>query len=695
MRSHAELHRHTFRGDVWYVLQDHHTGRFHRVSPTVNLMLCLMNGQRTVQEIWDAVAAKATDQPPTQDETIQLLSQLHASDLLQSEFSPDLNELSERSERHNRRELIQRLRSPLSFRLPLFDPDRLVGFMMPLVRPIFSAFGFFVWCVLVAAAAVLVILHWSELTQNVTDRALAAENIVVILLIYPVIKTLHELGHAFATKRWGGEVHEIGVMLLVFVPVAYVDASSSAAFIEKRRRIIVGAAGIMVELGLAAIAAFVWVNASPGLLRTVAFNTMLIGGVSTLIFNGNPLLRFDGYYILSDLIEIPNLADRSNKYVFYLLQHYVFGLDQVDSPATGRGEEPWLFLYSISSFLYRTTVSIGIALFLASRFFFFGIAMALWALTTIFVMPCVKGAKYLLYDRRLDGYRRRTFSAVGGTAAIVIFVLFLLPLPYATVAEGVLWMPNRSEVRARTSGFIDAVLPSEDVSPGNVLVKMNDPIIASQVDVRNAQLDELQERYNAARLIDRVQAEILTEQINHIQKAIAVLAGRNADLRVSSSESGHFVALHADDLPGRFVKQGELLGYVIGKKDVTVRTIVTQGDVDLVRQRTKRVLVRFANDLSTVHAAEIVREIPSAEQEVPSMALTTQGGGTIAVDPNSKSPKPQALFGLFQFDIALDSSVPVDYAGERAFVLFDFGKEPIAWRFVRAFRQAFLSHFHV
>ncbi len=155
---------------------------------------------------------------------------------------------------------------------------------------------------------VLAVLHWPELTSDVTDRVLATENVALIMCVYPIVKSLHELGHAYATKVWGGEVHEVGVMLLVFIPVLYVDASASAAFRQKHRRIVVGAAGIMVEMALAAIALIVWIYAAPGLGRTVAFNVILIGGVSTLLFNGNPLLRFDGYYIFSDLIEIPNLA---------------------------------------------------------------------------------------------------------------------------------------------------------------------------------------------------------------------------------------------------------------------------------------------------------------------------------------------------------------------------------------------------
>ena len=151
-----------------------------------------------------------------------------------------------------------------------------------------------------------------------------------------MVKSLHELGHAFATKVWGGEVHEVGLMLLVFIPVLYVDASASAAFRQKHRRIVVGAAGILVETTLAALAVIVWVYGSPGIGRAIAFNVILIGGVSTLLFNGNPLLRFDGYYIFSDLIEVPNLATRANAYLFYVIQKHLFKIDSVDSPVADR-----------------------------------------------------------------------------------------------------------------------------------------------------------------------------------------------------------------------------------------------------------------------------------------------------------------------------------------------------------------------
>ena len=130
----------------------------------------------------------------------------------------------------------------------------------------------------------------------------------------------------FAVKRWGGEVNEMGITLLVFMPIPYVEASSSATFPSKWQRVAVGAAGMYLELLLAGGAMFVWLYMGPGLLRTLAFNTMVVAGVSTVVINANPLLRYDGYFILADLIEIPNLAPRSYRCLGDLVQRYLFGV---------------------------------------------------------------------------------------------------------------------------------------------------------------------------------------------------------------------------------------------------------------------------------------------------------------------------------------------------------------------------------
>jgi putative peptide zinc metalloprotease protein len=696
LRAHTAVHRQMFRGKIWYVLQDHQTGRFHRLSPIANLMLCLMNGQRTMRDIWDAAGRKAKDDPPTQDETIHLLAQLHNADLLQGEIPPDFDEMAERSEKAGQRRLMQRLRNPLALRIPLFDPDRLLDLTLPLVRPLFTVFGFLAWLALVLTGLVLAVLHWPELTSDVADRVLATENVALIMCVYPVVKSLHELGHAYATKVWGGEVHEVGVMLLVFIPVLYVDASASAAFRQKHRRIIVGAAGIIVEMALAAIAIIVWIYASPGLGRTVAFNVILIGGVSTLLFNGNPLLRFDGYYIFSDLIEIPNLGTRANAYLFYVIQKHLFKIDSIESPVTAPGEAKWLIGYALLSFAYRLSVSIGIALFLSTRLFAIGIVMAVWAIGVIALLPLLKGMKFLATSPRLRGRRERAFAVVGGLTAVALLILFVIPLPYSTVAEGVIIVPDQAEVRAKTEGFVTKVLTSSGstITANQPLVALEDPTLDAQVAVIKAQLDETRQRLEAVRQIDRVQAEMFADQAAHLADKLATFQSRRRDLTVASSQAGQFVIADAENLPGRFVKRGDLLGYVISDNDLVVRTVVPQADVDLIHQRTTRVEAHVIEDLDRPIDARILREVPGAQQDVPSLALTTRGGGTITLDP-SKTQRPQALFSLFQVDVQLVDPMRMRTQGSRVYVRFLHGNEPVAWRVLRTMRQFFLGQFRV
>ena len=696
LRPHTAIHRQVFRDKVWHILQDHQTGRFHRLSPIANLMVCLMDGRRSMQEIWEAVGEKAKDAPPTQDDTIKLLSQLHSADLLQGEIPPDFNEIAERSETASRRRLLQRLRNPIAQRIPLFDPNRLLDLTLPLVRPFFTTFGFLCWLGLVGAGFTLAALHWSELTADVVDRVLAAENVALMMAIYPLIKSLHELGHAYATKIWGGEVHEIGVMMLVFIPMLYVDASASAAFAHKRRRIVVGAAGILVETALAALAMIVWINASPGLGRTVAFNVMLIGGVSTLLVNGNPLLRFDGYYIFSDLIEIPNLGARANSYFFYLIQKHIFKIPDLDSPLTEPGEAKWMLSYAVLSFIYRLSVSVGVALFLSTRLFFFGAILAFWAMASIAVTPVFKGLKFLATSPRLRSRRGRAALIVGGASAALALALFVVPLPYATVVEGIVIVPDQAEVRARSEGFIATVSTQTgaDVTPGQELVRLEDPNIKARVEVIEAQLEETRHRYIAIELVDRVQAQMLADQITHLTGRLETFRERERELSIVADQPGRFIMPRAADMMGRYVKRGDLIGYVIGDANVMARVAAPQSEIDVIRHRTVDVDAYMVENLARSVPAHIVRETPAAGRDVPSLALTTRGGGDIALDP-SRTHRPEALFSLFLIDVELLESSRDHSQGSRVYVRFRHGDEAIAWRLIRAARQFFLGQFNV
>lgn len=696
LRSHAKIHRQRFRGQVWFVLQDQASGRYHRFSPSANLVISLMDGKRTVQEIWDLACSRLEDGVLTQDETIRLLAQLHRSDVLHGDVPPDVAEMSERASQQKRKKQTLSVLNPLMLRAPLFDPERFLSATFPLVRPIMSWFGLLLFLGVTGAGLLLAGVHWAELTNNITDRVLATQTLLTLLVTYPVVKALHELGHGYAVKRWGGEVHEMGVMFLVFMPVPYVDASSSAAFAEKWRRALVGAAGILVELFLASIALIVWLNAEPGLFRAFAFNVILIGGVSTLLFNGNPLLRFDGYYVLSDLTEIPNLGQRSNRYLLYLVQRYLFGAEGVQSPVSAKGEAAWFTCYGLAAFVYRMFVMVAIVSFVASKFFVIGVVLAMWSCLLMYGLPLVKGLWYLLTSPTLTRRRGRAVSVVAAAVALVLALGFAVPLPFGTVAEGIVWTQDDSTVHARTEGIVIKVLasPNSTVEAGQPLVAMEEPFLAAQVRVLEAEVEELRLQRDATGVEDRAGAQIIGQRLRHTEAALALNRQRLEDLIIRSPVSGKFILPNAQDLPQTYLKKGQPFGYVADLRAPAVRVIVTQDVIDLVRQRTERVEIRFPNHVWDVYPASVERETPAASGQLPSLALSTVGGGRIALDPGSPEGA-KALQNLFQLELRIDSPVTVSAIGGRVHVRFDHGWEPLGWRVYRSVRQVFLKRFNV
>lgn len=374
--------------------------RFFKFSPSAYGVIGLMDGDKTVEQIWEIVCEKPGD-APTQDEMIDILSQLYRADVLQCDVPPDAAEILSRHEQQKQRRWQNQILSVFSWRFPLVDPERFLRWFLPVARPLFGWFGALLWLAVVIPAAVLFVTHWGDLTEGVLDRILVPRNLFAIWILFPIIKILHEFGHAFACKTYGGEVHDMGIMLLVIAPVPYVDATSSSAFREKWRRVVVGAAGMLVELFLAAIAIFVWINAEPGVVRSMAYNTIFIASVSTLLFNGNPLLRYDGYYILADLLEIPNLRNRSTQYLLYLCERYLFGSKDALRQRATVSERIWFVSFGILSFVYRTFVVVAILMFVAQKLFHVGTVLAIAAAAVWLVFPPLKGIYFMLTNPRI------------------------------------------------------------------------------------------------------------------------------------------------------------------------------------------------------------------------------------------------------------------------------------------------------
>ena len=696
LRSHVEIHRHHYRGELWYVLEDHASGRFGRFTPTAYRIIGLMDGKRSVQEIRAAAKANLGEEAPTQEEVIRLLSQLHAMDALQSDVVPDTAELLKRFEKKQSALWKQNLKSPLFMRFHLLDPDRFLTRFQGLVKPFFSWPGFILWLVVVGTGAFLAGVHWQDLTRGITDRILDPGNLVVLWLVFPVLKAVHEFGHGFAVKLKGGEVHDMGIMMLVLTPVPYVDASAASAFREKRERILVGAAGMAVEVFIGALALFFWTSAEPGPWRSMAYNVIFIAGVSSILFNGNPLLRYDAYYILSDFLEIPNLGPRGLRYSGYLCQRYLFGVRDAEPPESTRGERIWFVIYTVASWAYRIFIYTAIVLFIASKFFFIGVLFACWSALSMFLLPAMKGIKYLASSPRIRKKRTQAVTATVLFLGGIGILITLVPVPLSTRAEGVVWIPEQSFVRPGTDGFVDRLIaqPGTRINSGDALVECSDPLLPAQIKVLEAQLGELQARYDAQIIADKVKADITKQEMQHVVAKLEDACDRANELTVRSTASGALVVPKPQDLPGRFVKRGELLGYVLDPATITTRVVVFQGDVDLVRQKTYGVRVRFPERIAETYSAVLRREVPAATDKLPGRALSQEGGGEIAIDPRD-TLGIKSFQKIFLFDVELPNHGGLYNVGGRVYVRFDHGNEPLVWRWYRAIRQVFLRRLNV
>ncbi len=697
LRPETMVERHVLRGQVWYVASDRFSTRTYRFTPAVWSVLMRMDGRRTLDRIWREVAERAGADAPAQDHLLGVVAQLFTAELISSDRPVDMHDIAERAETFMRRSVAQRYRNPMFLRVPLFNPDSTLSSTLHLVSPFCGPLGGVLWLAAMVWFAVEAGLHWTELTKDVTDRVLAADGLLVFLLTFPPLKVLHELGHAYAIKLFGGAVHEIGISFLTFMPAPYVDASATDLFPSRWHRVIVGAAGMMVELAVAAVALAVWLAAEPGLMRSVAFDVIFIASVSTVIFNANPLLRFDGYYIVTDALGLPNLAARSQRIYLSLAQRQLFGLRSVKPTETAPGERFWLLLYAPASFVYRMVVVVGIALFIGTQYFFFGVALVAWMLVTTIVWPLVKGMRYVLLSPALAKRRLRALAVIAGTLVLLVGGIAFIPIPYGTVAQGVVWIPDDARVTAAVSGDAGTLLvqPGSQVEAGAPLLQLSDPFIASKRASAEARLAELEARLAAVEPHSAYEAQLTRSQIGFAKDDLAETVRRQAALTVKSPRGGTFLVPKSDSLVGSFVKQGDTIGYVMSGSEPMVRAAVPEGDIDLVRSRVKSVAVRLEGSiLQDVEGARVAREFPAATRRLPSQALASGNGGPFALDPTDKDQNT-ALLPFFTVDVSVPSDLVRDHWGERAWVRFDHGASPMLERWWRSARQVFLGRFHV
>ncbi|MDH5340334.1 MAG: hypothetical protein OEW22_11200, partial [Rubrivivax sp.] len=457
LRAGVRVTRQQVRGQPWQVVTDPLSGRHHRFNRMAWQLVASCDGRRTLDEVWSALVDAAGDGAPTQAEAIDIIGRAFGGHLLLGDIPPDaaaVVRVASRRRGRQRRDAI----NPLAFRLRLWDPDAFLARHFAPLRWLFAPAVLRGLAGLIALAALLFVVQAGEFGRDAQRLVSDMRGLMLLWLAYPVVKALHELAHAFAVKHYGGEVHSVGITLLFLTPVPFVDASASAAFASKHQRALVAGAGIAVELLLAGLALAVWTVLEPGLARELATAVVLVGGVSTLFINGNPLLRFDGYHVLCDLAELPNLAQRSRGYWLHLLRRHLLGLTGSVFAGLAPGERPWLLAYAPLSWALRSVLLALLAVGLARTWPWLGLLLVLAALWLALLGPLANAVRWVVQSPQLARRRARALAVLLAGTGAVSALAFALPLPQTSHAPGVVSLPDEAQVRLQVGGFVEAFL---------------------------------------------------------------------------------------------------------------------------------------------------------------------------------------------------------------------------------------------
>ena len=695
LRPGVTVSRRVEQGAVWHILSAPESNRHFRLDQAAYAIIGALDGRQTLDAIWRRALDRFGDSAPGQDETIRLLGQLHQADALNAGTAPTLGEFERRARRMQRQKALQQLRNPMFFRIPLVDPDRWLTATLPVVRPVFSRAGFVVWLTIMVWLAAQAVRNWDALAATVADRALAFDNLMIAALVFPVAKAVHEFAHGWAVKFWGGEVREVGIMFLVFLPAPYVDASAAAAFPRKRQRIVTSAAGMMAEAVLAAIAMAVWMQAETGFVSALAFNMILIAGVSTFLFNGNPLLRFDAYFMLCDAIGVQNLGGRSQKWWGWLVYRFGFGIARTENPARTRAEAVWFALYHPASYAYRVFLTLSIALFVASEYRAVGLALAVWAVTTTFVIPFATALWSVATAPRVAPRRGRALAVTAALIAAPVALLLFVPLPHGTVAPGVVAEPDGTRVVAPVEAEIAALdrLAGDSVETGARLAVLTAPLLASRLDVATARLRATRARLLAEEAAPEGagQAAALRAEIGYLSTEVSQLADDLAQLALAAPASGQVLAKADRLIPGRRFPRGAEIGVIAPPlAHASLRVAVPATRIEEVRRAVRGVEVRHPGRLFDPVSGVLVRLAPEATRRIDYSALTAPAGGPLTLDPgDAQGTRVVAPVHIAEIETALPLSATA--VGALVWVRFDHGPSPLAPRLWRLARQTFLT----
>lgn len=703
------IHRLWQRGERWHVLRLPGSGPGCRLNPAAYEVAGRLDGRRSLQTLWAMLSGRAPSgegaYTPTQDDIISVVTTLQQHGLLAFDphlaTGPALQGDAHAWPVHDADIPDDAAPKPanslLAWRLPLLDPTRLLDRLEPLGRALFSPWGAMVWALLCAFLLAGLILHLPALLSHAHTWLGTPRYLLLAALAYPLIKAVHELAHGLAVRRWGGEVHEAGLTLMLLMPVPYVDASAAHGFQRAWQRAMVSAAGIMAELALASLGLWVWHASAPGLAQDLGFVVWFIAGVSTVLFNANPLQRLDGYHLLTDVMALPNLAQRSRQWWQHGVSRWLNGRSttaghMAGAPVPSPGERPWLLAYAPLAWACQLVLWCGMTWFIGGISTPLGLLAGTIAAWQLVGKPAVNGARVvwqgLLSQGGVGGTTSKALYTRGAVLGLPLLAL-CVPWPDARVAQGIVWAPDQALVRPDVDGFVLQVHqpPGGHVRAGTLLITLDNPSLRADRDQTQARLAQAEQSQFSQMGADSSKAGQAGDEVQRLNERLAYLDGQMAQLEVRAHRDGLLVLPQAQDLPGRYLKRGELLGHVMppGERPL-LRVALNEQDMQDLRLSARGVTVQPADRDAVPMQATLLRDGGGADMQLPSAALSRDMGGDVATDPADKAHlrtlRPVVLLDV-RLDTAAAPSLPL---GARAWVRFDQGwASPVAqaWRWLR------------
>ncbi|NQZ58418.1 MAG: hypothetical protein HRT88_13240, partial [Lentisphaeraceae bacterium] len=599
----TKISKQLFRGQKWYILQDSFNNRFFRVTPEAYRFLMKLDGQKPLGEIWHGALLENPGETRNQDEVVGLLSHLHSSNLLYFRSKANSRDIHERVLSQKNKQLKSKLSSFLFIRIPLWNPDSFLKKNKALIDVVFSKFVFVLWLVLAIFSVKAVVENVDKLKVQ-TQGVLAPSNLIYLYLCLVVLKLLHELGHGMMTRRFGGSVSNMGVMLLILTPIPYVDASSSWAFQSKFQRIMVGSAGMLVELFVAFIATIIWANTGEGLVHSLSFNVMLIGSISSLIFNCNPLLKFDSYYMLSDALEIPNMQERSRAQWYYWAEALFFRIhNPIANPAESKSESFYLALYGFLSIFYRLLVSLSIVLFIADKWFLLGTVIAVISFYSLILKPLYTYINYLLKEPRLQLKRQLAITYSVCLLFALITSIGFVPFYHSIRAYGVVRSSGQSVIYCPLEAkLIEVYVENGDaVKKGDPIALFANPDLVLQIEKLNSELDEIEMLMRQALKKNVGNLKPLRKKEQSMQKRLQKLKTKQSNLLMVSELTGVFVSHDLAVQQNVWFKEGQELGLVVNTQKYEFIAVVAQDEAyELFRLEKPKAEVRLYGSSSTL-----------------------------------------------------------------------------------------------